>query len=118
MEEAWGRSKSRSGENRRSEESRNQVEASRKARQEKGERKGREDEEGRRRPFLASSFRHDKMVKFGKPEATWKTVEKENSCGRGNEKFQKSYRRPEAPRELDGAENRRKTGQERQRDGH
>lgn len=39
--------------------------------------------------------RKQKMAKFGKPEATWKTVEKENSCGGGNEKFQKSYGHPE-----------------------
>lgn len=25
---------------------------------------------------------HEKIVKFGRPEATWKTREEENSCGR------------------------------------
>lgn len=52
------------------------------------------------------------MVKFGKPEAR-KTVEKENSYGRGNEKFQESYRRSEkAPGGRRGGEKARETGRQ------
>ncbi|KAG7201454.1 hypothetical protein KM043_004214 [Ampulex compressa] len=53
----------------------------------------------KRESLLTSSFREEKMVKFGKPEATWKAGEEENSYGRGEEKFQERYERPEAPEE-------------------
>lgn len=71
------------------------------------------------------------MVKFGKPEATWKTGEEENSCGRvgsgggrtarDEEREEGRKGRREVPRErsygrVRGREERERD--KRQRDGH
>lgn len=66
-----------------------------------------EPEEGEGSFFASLSFRHDKMVKFGKPEATCETVEKGNSCGRGQREVAEELRATGGPRENDG--NRRNT---------
>lgn len=85
----------------------------RKTKRERIKKKRERSTTGEEIPFLASSFQtREKMVKFGKPEAR-KTVEKENSYGRGNEKFQESYRRPEkAPGGRRGGEKARETGRQ------